>query len=138
MVSQSGHSDTVSRGIRVHVAAQVLSDCTECADGVFLYAYRVMITNESDHLVKLLSRHWEIRDADNNVRHVRGAGVVGRQPELVPGSTFTYMSSAAMPTEWGTMEGSFRFRDEDNSLFDARIGRFFLAPTTAPIEELQV
>ena len=89
-----------------------------------------------DRPARLKSRHWIIRDADNQQREVRGPGVVGKQPHLEPGGSFAYVSGCPLETEWGTMEGWFQCERDDGETFSARIGRFFLAPTVAPLPEL--
>jgi ApaG protein len=133
---ESGHSDTVTDGIRVRVAAQYVPDHSDPERNEYLYAYKVILSNEGTRSARLLSRHWIILDAHNDTREVRGPGVVGEQPELKPGASFEYMSRCPLRTEWGTMEGSYRFVREDGTLFDARIGRFFLARTVAPLSAL--
>ena len=55
----------------------------------------------------MLSRHWIITDADNEVQEVRGDGVVGEQPLIEPESTFRYTSGATLATPVGCMEGSY-------------------------------
>jgi ApaG protein len=57
--------------------------------------------------VQLLSRHWIITDADNDVQEVRGEGVVGEQPVIGPGDSFRYTSGATLTTPVGCMEGSY-------------------------------
>lgn len=136
-MTEPGHSDTTTESIRVRVAAQYVPDQSDPDRRHFVYAYRVLITNVSTATVKLLSRHWVIRDANNELREVRGPGVVGEQPELAPGQTFEYMSGCPLRTEWGTMEGRYTMRRSDGSTFQARIGRFFLAPTAAPIAAME-
>ena len=88
--------------------------------------YRVTVSNESDRWVKLLSRHWIIIDAEGNREDVKGDGVVGYQPELKPGDTFTYTSYCPLDTDWGTMEGTYKMLNEDASTFEVEIGRFYL------------
>ncbi|RMH04422.1 MAG: Co2+/Mg2+ efflux protein ApaG [Planctomycetota bacterium] len=134
---QTGHSDVVTEGIRVRVGAQYLPDQSDPDAGRFCFVYRVVISNEGDRWAQLCSRHWIIRDADNEVEEVHGAGVVGFQPALNPGESFDYVSGCPLRTSWGTMEGWFEMVREDGSRFRARIGRFFLAPTTAPISSVQ-
>jgi ApaG protein len=137
-VTKAGHSDTTTDGVRVRVAAQYVPDQSDPDRRQFVYAYRVLITNAArSGTVKLLSRHWVIRDANNELREVRDPGVVGEQPELAPGQTFEYMSGCPLRTEWGTMEGSYTMRRGDGTEFQARIGRFFLAPTAAPIASME-
>ena len=136
-MTESGHSDTVTDGIRVQVAAQYVEAQSDPDRNHWVYAYRVVISNEGDSSAKLLSRHWLIRDAHNELQEVRGPGVVGENPELEPGESFSYMSGCPLPTEWGTMEGSYTMRRPTGEEFEARIARFFLAPNTAPIEGLE-
>ena len=40
--------------------------------------------------VQLLTRHWIITDGTGRIEEVRGPGVVGKQPTLSPGESFTY------------------------------------------------
>lgn len=133
---ETGHSDTITEGIRVRVAAEFVPDQSDPDRNQYLYRYRVILTNEGQQRAKLQSRHWTIRDANNEAREVRGPGVVGRHPDLGPGEQFEYISSCPLSTSWGTMEGSYRFVREDGTQFDARIGRFFLARTAAPLSAL--
>jgi ApaG protein len=130
---ESGHSDTLTQGIRVQVAAQYVPAQSDPERRHWVYGYRVVISNEGPQRARLLSRHWIIRDANNETQEVRGPGVVGENPDLGPGESFAYMSGCPLPTSWGTMEGSYRMVRPDGAEFDAAIGRFFLAPNVAPI-----
>ncbi|QDU67785.1 Co2+/Mg2+ efflux protein ApaG [Engelhardtia mirabilis] len=132
-MNESGHSDTTTDGIRVRVAAQYIEAQSDPERNHWVYAYRVVISNEGDVPAKLISRHWIIRDANNDVEEVRGAGVVGENPDLAPGEQFEYMSGCPLATEWGTMEGRYTMQRPGGEEFDAVVGRFFLAPNTAPI-----
>ena len=136
MTQGKGHSDTVTEGIRVQVGAQYLPDDSDPDRKRFQYVYRVRITNEGDRSARLSTRHWIIIDAHGERREVRGPGVVGEHPDLAPGDSFEYTSSCPLPTPWGTMEGSYRFRREDGTELDVRVGRFFLAPNVSPLAEL--
>ncbi len=133
---QSGHSDEVTEGIRVRVGAQFLPEHSDPSEGRYTFVYRVVLRNEGDRWARLCSRHWIILDADNHLEEVRGPGVVGHFPELAPGESFDYVSGCPLSTPWGTMEGSFEMEREDGSRFQARVGRFFLAETAAPIDEM--
>ena len=42
---------------------------------------------------------------------------------------FEYKSYSKLRTEWGTMEGTYTFKREDDTVFEAEIGRFFLVPS---------
>lgn len=133
MNMQTGHSDSLTEGIRVRVAAQYLADRSDPERGQYFFVYRVRITNESDSWAKLLSRAWRITDANGEIETVEGPGVVGDLPELDPGESYEYMSGCPLTTGWGTMEGHYTMQRVDGTTFDVSIGRFFLALTTAPI-----
>ncbi len=130
---QTGHSDVVTEGVRVQVASKFLPEQSSANDELYAFAYRVRITNEGDAPVTLRSRRWVIRDADGEVEIVEGPGVVGEEPRIEPGDQYEYMSGCPLPTTWGTMEGHYVMEREDGSTFHAEVGRFFLAPTVAPM-----
>ena len=136
MTPAKGHSDTTTDGIRIRVGAQYVPEHSDPEGSTHLYAYRVILTNEGEASAKLVSRRWIILDADNNQKEVSGPGVVGLNPDLPPGGSFEYMSHCPLATEWGTMEGSYQMVRENGEHFDAQIGRFLLAPTAAPLSEL--
>ncbi|MCZ6794949.1 MAG: Co2+/Mg2+ efflux protein ApaG [Planctomycetota bacterium] len=122
-------SDQLTRGIRVRVVPEYLPAASLPDDRLFYFDYYVTISNEGKHKVKLLSRHWVIINSEGERREVRGPGVVGETPSLLPGETFEYKSSCHLDTHWGTMEGTYRMKGmegEEDKLFDVEIGRFFL------------
>ena len=93
----------------------------------FVFAYTITVTNTGDVAAQLVSRHWIITDADNQVQEVRGMGVVGEQPVLKPGDTFEYSSGSSIPTAVGTMRGSYQLVAEDGTRFEASIPEFTLS-----------
>ena len=97
----------------------------------FVYAYAITIANRGDVGVQLISRHWRIKDALDNLQEVKGLGVVGEQPMLAPGGNYTYTSGVILETETGIMEGSYQMRADDGTLFDAIIPTFALVPPHA-------
>lgn len=131
--AQTGHSDTTTEGIRIRVGAAYSLENSEPKVGLYYFIYRVIITNESEAPARLTARYWRICDANHEVEEVQGEGVVGEQPRIPPGESFEYMSGCPLATPWGTMEGYYVMEREDGSTFQARIGRFLLAPTTAPL-----
>jgi ApaG protein len=120
-------SDQTTHGVRVGANAFYLPDESTPEDNEFVFGYRIVILNESDRTVTLLSRHWDLIDAKGELREVDGEGVVGQQPRLAPGEAFKYHSFAVLPTLWGTMEGYYNFRAEDTQeQLKIAIGRFYL------------
>lgn len=93
----------------------------------YVFAYTITITNTGSIAAQLVSRHWIITDAENQVQEVRGLGVVGAQPLLQPGERFQYTSGTVLATPVGTMHGSYHMTAEDGTQFDAPIPSFTLS-----------
>lgn len=91
------------------------------------FAYEITITNHSGEPVKLLNRHWIITHGNGYIEEVRGEGVVGLQPRLEPGESFTYSSGALIPTRSGSMSGSYEFTTDQGQRFRVAIPEFVLA-----------
>lgn len=72
-----------------------------------LFAYRITIENQTIYPVKLLSRHWHIKDSNGTHREVEGEGVVGQQPVIQPGDSYQYTSAVNLYSEIGKMYGSY-------------------------------
>lgn len=97
----------------------------------FVYAYTITISNRGEIPAQLISRHWRISDANDNLQEVKGMGVVGEQPHIAPGESYTYTSGVVLETETGIMEGTYHMRADDGELFDAPIPAFALVPPHA-------
>ena len=93
----------------------------------FIFSYDIVIENQSTQSAQIISRHWKITDANNQLEEVKGTGVIGLQPNLLPGESFRYTSSAVLPTSVGMMEGKYFLRSEDGNEFSVRIPPFMLA-----------
>jgi ApaG protein len=113
----------------VNVSAKVnyMPEQSDEANGRFVFAYTILLTNAGKVAVQLLSRHWIITDAGHHVQEVRGKGVVGEQPTLKPGQSFEYSSGTVLATQVGTMTGSYQMLAEDGTEFDAQIPQFVLS-----------
>lgn len=77
----------------------------------YVFSYRVTITNHNRTSVKLLSRSWVITDGNGKVNEVKGKGVVGQQPIISPGESYSYTSGAIFPTPLGFMQGFYELTD---------------------------
>ncbi len=113
--------------IEVQPVAQFIPDQSDPSENRYLFAYTVTIRNVGEVPAQLVSRHWIITDAHNEVQEVRGLGVIGKQPLLKPGESFQYSSGSALTTPVGTMKGSYQMVAEDGTHFDAEIPEFTLA-----------
>ena len=120
-------SSARTRNIVVQVESTFVPERSNALRRHFFFAYRIRISNESDAVVQLVSRHWIITDANGEVEEVAGPGVVGEQPVLAPGEAFEYSSFCPLATPFGTMRGSYRMVSEDGDDFDVEIAEFELS-----------
>jgi ApaG protein len=113
--------------IKVNTITQYLESHSEPESGRYVFAYTVTIYNKGDEPSKLLSRHWIITDAEGRKQEVRGDGVVGEQPHLLPGEYFRYSSAAMIGTPVGIMHGEYQMVTDNGELFETEIPPFTLA-----------
>lgn len=117
----------VTEGVKVSVFTEYQSHYSNPNQAHFVFTYKVIIENHSDHTVKLLRRHWNIYDANGLVREVEGEGVVGQQPVLEPGEIHDYVSGCNLRTNLGKMAGSYLMeRQYDGRRFNVVIPAFTL------------
>ena len=113
--------------IEVTTRTQYLPEQSDEAANRWVFAYTITLRNRGTVAAQLISRHWVITDADQQVQEVRGLGVVGEQPLLKPGASYEYTSGTAIATPVGTMRGSYHMVAEDGIEFDAPIPEFMLS-----------
>ena len=113
--------------VTVEPVARFQADQSNPAKNQYVFTYTITITNTGDVAAQLLGRHWIITDADHKVQEVKGLGVVGQQPLLQPGESFEYTSGASIPTNVGTMHGTYQMLAADGKAFDAPIPLFTLS-----------
>lgn len=120
-------ADIYTPKIDIGVKTRFVADQSQPDDNRFVFAYTITLTNQGEEPAQLISRHWIITDANNEVQEVKGMGVVGQQPMLEPGESYTYTSGVVIATDTGTMSGSYQMRTPNNGLeFDAEIPIFGL------------
>ena len=119
--------ETFVHKISIEVETSYLEEQSEPKEHRYVFAYTITIRNEGQIPAKLLSRHWLITDANGKVQEVRGEGVVGEQPHLLPGQGFRYSSGAVIETPVGAMEGTYTLQADNGQEFDAPIPAFGLA-----------
>ena len=123
----AGVSETITRGVKVRVEPEYLPDHSNPAQSLWVHAYHVTITNESEQVLQLVWRQWIITNANGTEERVSGPGVVGQQPVLKPGERFEYTSGCPLDTAVGTMHGSYRMVNPAGEHFEATIAPFTLA-----------
>ena len=111
------------------VVPQYIPQQSSPDDSIYGFAYTVTITNTGQVTAQLISRHWEIVDANGHIEEVKGLGVVGHQPLLKPGESFQYSSGSRLRTPSGAMHGTYFCVAEDGTRFEAEIPMFVLEAT---------
>ncbi|MFW2387087.1 MAG: Co2+/Mg2+ efflux protein ApaG [Polyangiales bacterium] len=119
-------SSAETNGVLVEVQSYYIEDQSRPAQRHHVFAYTITITNTGSEVVQLHSRHWLITDGFGEVDEVKGPGVVGEQPVLGAGESFRYSSGAVLPTERGSMRGTYQMHRADGARFDAEIAPFAL------------
>lgn len=113
--------------VTVTSQTQYVAEQSDEQNNRYVFAYTITIRNTGSTAAQLISRHWVITDATNQVQEVRGLGVVGAQPTLKPGESFEYTSGTAISTPVGTMRGTYQMVADDGTRFDAAIPEFTLS-----------
>lgn len=117
--------------IDIDVVTQYLPEQSDPDTHRFVFSYQITITNRNPTAVQLLSRRWLITDGNEHTQEVVGEGVVGEQPVIQPGESYSYTSGTVLPTEVGSMRGHYSLVTEDEQSFKAEIPAFTLAQTNA-------
>jgi ApaG protein len=115
-----------TKTISVRVEPRYMADRSDPAESRFFWAYTVEIANGGAAPVQILARHWVITDQLGRREDVRGIGVVGEQPVIEPGASFTYTSGCPLQTPSGTMVGTYQAVGEDGEVFSVDIPAFSL------------
>ncbi len=111
---------------QVEVHPRYLSEQSDPDGGLYMFAYTITITNVGTVAAQLISRTWNVNDAQGMHEKIKGLGVVGHQPFLKPGEQFEYTSGTRLRTPTGTMHGSYFCVAEDGEKFDVDIPMFVL------------
>jgi ApaG protein len=117
----------ISNQIEVIVTPVFLPQQSMPDKNLYIWAYNVIINNNSAMPVKLISRYWKIIDANGGIQEVYGPGVIGEQPVISPKEYFQYVSGTHLNTPSGMMLGRYEMLDlNDNNNFEIEIPAFSL------------
>lgn len=116
---------------RVEVLPRYLAEQSTPEQYLYVFSYTITITNIGEVPAQVISRTWNVNDANGHTEKVRGLGLVGQQPLLKPGDAFEYTSGTRLRTPTGTMHGSFFCVAEDGEKFDTDVPMFVLDALSA-------
>lgn len=119
-----------TEGIEVMAFPRFSEEYSNAALNKYIYEYDIVIKNNSPNTMKLIFRKWEIIDGFGIKRLVSGEGVIGLQPELAHGESFTYSSWCPLSTPIGIMRGIYTMKREmDDALFEIVVPELLLSAT---------
>lgn len=110
----------------VQIEPRFLPDQSSAEDRVYCFAYAVTVVNRGPVAAQLIARHWVFADASGHTQVVDGLGVIGQQPLLAPGESFSYTSGCRLQAASGTMHGSFFIVTEHGERHDIPIATLVL------------
>lgn len=112
--------------IEIEARPHYLAEQSQPEKDHYVFSYTITIINKGPQAAQLLSRHWVIIGAGDEVQEVRGPGVVGEQPQLQPGEGFEYTSGCILTLPVGSMSGSYQMVAADGREFEVSIPEFKL------------
>jgi ApaG protein len=115
----------------VQVKPHYVAEQSDPDNGLYVFTYTITVRNTGQVAAQLISRTWNVNDANGHHEKVKGLGVVGRQPLLQPGEAFEYTSGTRLRTPTGTMHGCFFCVAEDGEKFDVDVPMFVLDALSA-------
>ena len=123
---------------RVVVLPNYLAEQSSPQQGLYVFSYTITISNVGELPAQLISRTWNVNDANGHTERVKGLGVIGQQPLLKPGQSFEYTSGTRLRTPTGTMHGSFFCVAEDGEKFDVDVPMFVLDALSASLSLIHI
>lgn len=116
-----------TEGVKITVKTQFRADISQVNENIFFFNYRIEMENNNDYTVQLIHRDWYIFDTLNKPSIVSGKGVVGEQPILKTGQSFSYSSGCELSSEIGRMNGFYTFKNlQTEEMFQVFIPTFDL------------
>ena len=116
-----------THGVRIGVESQYQPGHSFPHRSQYLHVYTIQIKNYNDYPVQLLTRHWDITEADGSKKEVDGPGVVGEQPLMEPGGFHSYSSFCILANPIGKMAGYYTMvRLDTGESFNVDIPEFLL------------
>ncbi|AMQ01056.1 MULTISPECIES: Co2+/Mg2+ efflux protein ApaG [Pedobacter] len=117
----------ITQGVKISVDTVYQEEYSNPEKEHFMFAYQISVENLSDYSIQLMRRQWFIFDSNGTQREVEGEGVVGIQPVIEPGESYSYVSGCNLTTDMGSMSGNYLMhRTADESDFTVDIPEFQL------------
>jgi ApaG protein len=107
-------------------------------DAPHAFIYFITIANLSNTTITLNGRRWVIRGEDGHQNVFEGQGIVGKEPTLAPGESFSYNSHHAAQGNCSA-DGSFHGIDSAGDPIHVRIPPFEMrVPPESPHGQTEI
>jgi len=117
----------ITEGIKISVDTVYQDEYSNPEKEHFMFAYQITVENLTEYTIQLMRRQWFIFDSNGTQREVEGEGVVGLQPVIESGESYSYVSGCNLTTDMGSMSGSYLMhRMADGIDFTVNIPEFQL------------
>jgi len=117
----------ISNNIRISVTSDYIAQQSLEKEQQFVFSYTITISNKSEETVQLINRYWLITDSNGENNTVSGEGVIGQQPFIEAGQSFTYTSGCILKSPLGNMQGHYQMQRNNGELIQVDIPIFRLA-----------
>jgi ApaG protein len=128
------HYQEETDGVLIEVFPSYVKERSSPENNQYFYAYKIKITNNSDRGVRVIHRHWKIKDGNGKSYDVQGSGVIGEQPMIAPTASFEYTSFCPLHSPYGNMRGKYQMIDEFGNRFWVSVPLFFFRPPETLIQ----
>ncbi len=115
-----------SKFIKIDAEPVYIDEESEPDNNQYFWAYHITISNQSDRKLTLRRRNWIITDLNGIESTVKGKGVVGQQPSINPGESFSYTSGAMLNAPSGIMKGTYDLETVEGNFVSVEIPAFSL------------
>jgi ApaG protein len=122
----------ITHGVKVAVAPAFHPMQSEPSRDLYMFTYTVTIENIGERAVQLLNRHWIVFSGERQCADVKGEGVIGEQPTLLPGEVYRYTSGTSITEPMGMMWGTYTFQSENGEFLYVEIPKFDLICSGLP------
>ncbi len=112
--------------IKIDTEPVYIDEESEPDNNQYFWAYHITILNQGNKKVTLRHRHWTITDSNGMENKINGKGVIGKQPALNPGESFSYTSGAMLNAPSGIMKGAYDLETPDGKIITVDIPAFSL------------
>lgn len=91
----------------------------------FFWEYLVSVENNSNAIIQLIGKHWQIINSNGKVEEIIGDNILGERPILKPGESFEYTSIENLRTSSAIIKGKYKILSNGKEL-DIEVPTFSL------------